>query len=46
MKMTPRRRFLETLLFGKPDRVPLDPGHGRESTRDRWYGEGLPTPRR
>ncbi|MFH1707409.1 MAG: uroporphyrinogen decarboxylase family protein [Planctomycetota bacterium] len=42
MEMTPRQRFLETLLFGTPDRIPLEPGGGRESTRNRWYGEGLP----
>ena len=40
--MTTRQRMLETLLFGKPDRVPLSPGGGRESTRQRWYSEGLP----
>ncbi|MFH1616749.1 MAG: uroporphyrinogen decarboxylase family protein [Planctomycetota bacterium] len=40
--MTPRERFLETILFGKPDRIPLMPGGGRESTRARWHKEGLP----
>ena len=40
--MTPRQRYLETLLFGKPDRIPLDPGAGRKSTRERWHREGLP----
>lgn len=40
--MTPRQRTLEALLFGKPDRIPLNPGGGRESTRNRWYREGLP----
>ena len=40
--MTPRERFLQTLLFGTPDRIPLEPGHGRESTRRRWYDDGLP----
>ena len=30
------------MLFGKPDRVPLMPGGGRESTRARWHREGLP----
>jgi len=40
--MTSRQQMLETLLFGKPDRVPLGVGGGRESTRARWYAEGLP----
>lgn len=40
--MTPRQRFLETLLFGTPDKVPFEPGNGRESTRERWCKEGLP----
>jgi len=39
--MTPRERFLETLLFGKPDRVPRT-GICRESTRRAWYAQGLP----
>jgi len=40
--MTSRDRFLKTMLFGTPDRVPLNPGHGRESTRARWRADGLP----
>ena len=40
--MTPRERFVETLLFGKPDRIPLTPGSGRESTREVWHKQGLP----
>ena len=40
--MTERQRFRETLLFGEPDRIPLAPGGGRESTREAWYGQGLP----
>lgn len=40
--MSPRERFLETLLFGTPDRIPLQPGGGRESTLKRWHAEGLP----
>lgn len=40
--MTPRERMLETLLYGKPDKIPLTPGGGRESTRQRWHREGLP----
>jgi uroporphyrinogen decarboxylase len=39
--MTPRERFLETLLFGAPDRVPFAPGHGRESTVAAWQFQGL-----
>ncbi len=40
--MTPRQRFIETLTFGRPDRIPFQPGHGRESTRARWHKEGVP----
>lgn len=40
--MNDRQRFLETLLFGKPDRIPLVPGGGRKSTRERWHQDGLP----
>ena len=40
--MTPREQFLETLLFGAPDRVPLTPGGGRQSTRATWRTQGLP----
>ena len=40
--MTPRERFLETVLFGKPDKVPFGPGGPRESTRAAWYQQGLP----
>jgi uroporphyrinogen decarboxylase len=42
IKMNDRQRMLETLLFGKPDRIPLNPGWGRESTRARWHKDGLP----
>jgi uroporphyrinogen decarboxylase len=40
--MTPRQRYVETILFGKPDLIPLQPGAGRKSTRERWHKEGLP----
>jgi len=40
--MNERERFLETMLFGDPDRVPLDPANGRESTREAWFAQGLP----
>jgi hypothetical protein len=39
--MNPRERFVETILFGRPDRVPLDPGWGRKSTRAAWHEQGL-----
>lgn len=40
--MNDRQRFLETLLFGKPDRVPFVPGGPRESTIKAWREQGLP----
>ena len=40
--MNPRERYLEAILFGKPDKVPLSPGGPRESTRAAWYKQGLP----
>ena len=40
--MNGRELWLETILFGKPERIPLEPGGGRESTRARWHKEGLP----
>ena len=40
--MTPRERYRETLSFGKPDRIPLVPGHPRESTLAVWRQQGLP----
>jgi uroporphyrinogen decarboxylase len=39
--MTPRERRLETLLFGKPDRIPFEPGGPRESTIAAWRQQGL-----
>jgi len=42
MAMTQRERFVETLLFGKPDRIPFNPGGPRESTRAAWHRQGLP----
>lgn len=41
-QQTPRERYLNTLLFGQPDRIPLAPGGGRESTRAAWHRQGLP----
>ena len=40
--MTDRQRYLETMLFGKPDRVPFSPGGPRESTMKKWREQGLP----
>ena len=40
--MKPRERYLEALLFGRPDHVPLSPGGPRESTLAVWHKQGLP----
>jgi uroporphyrinogen decarboxylase len=40
--MTLRERFVETLLFGAPDRIPFEPGGPRESTLASWHTQGLP----
>jgi len=40
--MTQRERYREALLFGKPDKVPLNPGGPRESTLAAWRQQGLP----
>ena len=40
--MNPRERYRQALLFGAPDRIPLQPGVHRESTRAVWYEQGLP----
>ena len=40
--ITPRQRYIETLTFGNPDRIPFTPGGPRESTLARWHKEGLP----
>jgi len=40
-EMNERDCFKTTLLFGKPDRIPLMPGEPRESTLARWHQEGL-----
>jgi hypothetical protein len=37
-----RERYLETLLFGRPDRVPFMPGGPRESTLAAWWRQGMP----
>jgi len=43
--LTPRERFVETLRFGSPDRIPFHPGGPRESTLKVWHAQGLPTDR-
>ncbi|MDZ7332737.1 MAG: hypothetical protein ONB13_08645 [candidate division KSB1 bacterium] len=40
--MTARERFIETLTFGSPDKIPFEPGKPREKTLARWHHEGLP----
>ena len=40
--MNERDRFLKTLRFEKPDRVPYFEQFIREDTVDRWHKEGLP----
>ena len=40
--MNDRERLRETLRFGHPDRVPLEPGGPRESTLQVWHQQGLP----
>jgi uroporphyrinogen decarboxylase len=40
--VTSRDRYLATLTFGRPDRVPLEPGGPRESTLAAWRRQGLP----
>jgi len=39
--MDPRERFMETLRFGSPDRIPFSPGGPRQSTLAAWHGQGL-----
>ena len=41
--MTSRERYLATLTFGTPDRVPFEPSWPpRRSTLKRWHADGLP----
>jgi hypothetical protein len=40
--MNARERFLATLCFGEPDRVPYYDQSIRQDTLERWYREGLP----
>ncbi len=39
--MNCKQRYLETVLFGHPDHVPLSPGGPRESTLEAWHKQGL-----
>jgi len=43
--MNSRERYLETLRFGTPNRIPFEPGNPREKTLRRWHSEGLPDTR-
>ncbi|MHC4789509.1 MAG: hypothetical protein ACYS8K_09955, partial [Planctomycetota bacterium] len=40
--MTERERWIGTLKFRRPARIPFQPGWPRESTQKRWRAEGLP----
>ncbi len=37
-----RQRYIETLTFGSPDKIPFVPGGPRESTLANWHQQGLP----
>jgi hypothetical protein len=37
-----RERYRETVHFGRPDKIPLEPGGPRESTLAAWHQQGLP----
>jgi hypothetical protein len=43
--MNARRRYVETLRFGRPDRIFFFPGVPRESTLEVWRTQGLPAGR-
>lgn len=40
--MTPRQRFIETMRFGAPDRVPFFEEGFRDDVLDRWRRQGMP----
>ena len=40
--MNPRERYIATMLFQNPDKIPFRPGGPRESTRAAWHTQGLP----
>lgn len=39
--MNTRDRYLQTMLFQNPDKIPLSPGGPRESTLAAWHQQGL-----
>ncbi len=39
--MTDRDRYIQTIKFGNPDRIPYRFGNPRESTLSAWYYQGL-----
>ena len=39
--MNERENFIESLSFGKPERIPFEPGWPRESTLRAWSQQGL-----
>jgi uroporphyrinogen decarboxylase len=41
-ELTPRERYIQTLLFRPVDKVPFEPGGPRESTIANWRTQGLP----
>ncbi len=41
-RMNQRERYVATLTFGNPDKVPFQLGGGRESTKRAWHEQGLP----
>jgi len=41
--MNHRQRFLQTMHFQSPDKIPFEPGGPRESTLAAWHTQGLPS---
>jgi len=37
-----RERYVETICFGNPDKIPLNPRVPRESTLRAWREQGIP----
>ena len=37
-----RDRYIATVLFENPDKIPFFPGRARKSTMEMWYKQGLP----